>query len=154
MARGPASVGAPAVAVVGGLVGLGFLGDGAALAALPGAALRERAEGEAGGECRGSTPCLLCGVTLPCLGPRDGPGQVLWATAPWQPPIYLSPAWLPGAGAASSTSQLHRLCPSTRPRLHTLLQASSTQGRGQQGERRWGRVGVGCVCAQMCVCTY
>lgn len=34
------SVGAPAVAVVGGFVGLGFLGDGAALAALPGAALR------------------------------------------------------------------------------------------------------------------
>lgn len=38
-AEGPASVGAPAVAVVGRLVGLGFLGDGAALAALPGAAL-------------------------------------------------------------------------------------------------------------------
>lgn len=36
----PPSVGAPAVAVVGGFVGLGFLGDGAALAALPGAALR------------------------------------------------------------------------------------------------------------------
>lgn len=35
----PASVGAPVVAVVGRLVGLGFLGDGAALAALPGAAL-------------------------------------------------------------------------------------------------------------------
>lgn len=34
-----ASVGAPVVAVVGGLVGLGFLGDGAALAALSGAAL-------------------------------------------------------------------------------------------------------------------
>lgn len=35
----PASVGSPAVAVVGRLVGLGFLGDGAALAALPRATL-------------------------------------------------------------------------------------------------------------------
>lgn len=88
--------------------------------------------------------------------PEDGPGQVPWATAPRQLVIRLSPAELPGAGtgAASSISQLHRLCPSTLPRL----QASSAQGCGaacavaeQQGD---GEGLVQVVSARRRVCVH
>lgn len=85
-----ASVGAPVIAVVGGLVGLGFLGDGATLAALSGAALRGvggEAEGYWGAGSpknpQGPEPSLLCAPhARPCLAlkPRS-PAPALNSTS-------------------------------------------------------------------------
>lgn len=152
---GPASVGAPAVAVVGGLVGLGFLGDGAALAALPGATLQKGQKEKRAVSAGEPPPAYSTGQCWCASAPEDGPGQALWATAPWQLPICLSPAELPGTGAAaaSSTVQLHCPCPSTLPQLHAIL-----QGHGQLvPSSREGGDGEGLVrvvSARGCVCVH
>lgn len=173
----PASVGAPAVAVVGGLVGLGFLGDGAALAALPGAALWGGREGEAGGQ-RGGAGTAVSGVPAPpaAQGGAGGP-QALWpwASVPRHSLTRLSPEQAPRGHRHQGTGCLLRQAaawwPSCRllpqqpqhrtlPPLRAFFQVSAVPGpqaaRARPPRQGGGRVGAGgvCRCARVCVCAH
>lgn len=158
----PASVGAPAVAVVGRLVGLGFLGDGAALAALPGAALRgrggarRRSRGLAPGRRRchpwGPSPGQLRRVTLAPLAPGCC-GLRLLAEPP-QPSTKLPAA--SGTGSRVVNRRPWRRAAVPPPLVPSSGAAAAARApaapRGERGEG--DEHGGVCLCARVCVCAH
>lgn len=136
----PASVGSPAVAVVGRLVGLGFLGDGAALAALSGAALREEA-----------SVWLWRGESaLPPLGSQSQPA--LQGAEPQVLPVHRAAA---ATGPSLCSVPASRAAPWQKHRQRGPLWLCEGCCRAGGG----GKVGKGleqgvCVCARGCVCVH